>query len=191
MPKTKKHGRLKEMKFIAAICIIVCLAVFPAAAATYLEDVRNLGYVSGEGLACGAERYPSYELIARAYLVSKARSDSEQADGMYEYNKAKATAFMEKRGDGYFGCDEVNRRFNNQKIFKSTLYKNGTIKFPDGKVIKPRRAYNVNLVYNRNENEREKLNAYYDRVMAKKKQRAAREGIYQKIKQEEIKARQL
>ena len=82
------------------------------------------------------------------------------------------------------------RRFNNQKIFKSTLYKNGTIKFPDGKVIKPRRAYNVNLVYNRNENEREKLNAYYDRVMAKKKQRAAREGIYQKIKQEEIKARQ-
>lgn len=87
---------------------------------------------------------------------------------MYEYNKAKATAFMEKRGDGYFGCDEVNRRFNNQKIFKSTLYKNGTIKFPDGKVIKPRRAYNVNLVYNRNENEREKLNAYYDRVMAKK-----------------------
>lgn len=168
MPKTKKHGRLKEMKFIAAICIIVCSAVFPAAAATYLEDVRNLGYVSGEGLACGAERYPSYELIARAYLVSKARSDSEQADGMYEYNKAKATAFMEKRGDGYFGCDEVNRRFNNQKIFKSTLYKNGTIKFPDGKVIKPRRVYNVNLVYNRNENERKKLNAYYDRVMAKK-----------------------
>ena len=94
MPKTKKHGRLKEMKFIAAICIIVCLAVFPAAAATYLEDVRNLGYVSGEGLACGAERYPSYELIARAYLVSKARSDSEQADGMYEYNKAKATAMV-------------------------------------------------------------------------------------------------
>ena len=45
-------------------------------------------------------------------------------------------------------------------------------------------------MYNRNENEREKLNAYYDRVMAKKKQRAAREGIYQKIKQEEIKARQ-
>lgn len=36
------------------------------------------------------------------------------------------------------------------------------------KVIKPRRVYNVNLVYNRNENEREKLNAYYDRVMAKK-----------------------
>lgn len=103
---------------------------------------ETLVMCQAKGLACGAERYPSYELIARAYLVSKARSDSEQADGMYEYNKAKATAFMEKRGDGYFGCDEVNRRFNNQKIFKSTLYKNGTIKFPDGKVIKPRRAYN-------------------------------------------------
>ena len=178
------------MRFIAAICMVLCLVGNSASASTYLEEVRNLGYVSGEGLACGAEKYPSYEFIARAYLVSKAASDSEQADGMYEYNKAKATAFMEKRGDGYFGCDETNRRFNNQKIFQSILYKNGTIKLPDGKVIRPRQAYNVNLVYNRNENEREKLNAYYDKIIAQKKQRAAKEGIYQKIKQEEIKAQQ-
>lgn len=168
----------------------MCIFSFPAYSSSYLEDVRNLGYVSGEGLACGASRYPSYELIARAYLVSKARSDQEQADGMYEYNKAKATAYMEKRGDGYWGCEEVNRRFNNQKIFQSTLYKNGTIKLPDGKILKPRQEYDVRLVYNRQEDERGKLNAFYDKIMAKKRQRAAKEGIYQKIKQEEIKLRQ-
>ena len=178
------------MKFTTIICLGMCIFSFPAYSSSYLEDVRNLGYVSGEGLACGAERYPSYELIARAYLVSKARSDQEQTDGMYEYNKAKATAYMEKRGDGYWGCEEVNRRFNNQKIFKSTLYKNGTIKLPDGKILKPRKEYDVTLVYNRQEDERSKLNAYYDKVMAKKRQRAMKEGIYQKIKQEEMKLRQ-
>lgn len=178
------------MKKLLTFSVIMCIISFPAYSISYLEDVRNLGYVSGEGLACGATKYPSYELIARAYLVSTAKSDKEQADGMYEYNKAKATAFMEKRGDGYWGCEEVNRRFNNQKIFKSTLYKDGTIKLPDGKIIRPRRKYDVTLVYNRAENERDKLNAYYDKVMAKKRKRAAKEGIYQKIKEIEMNNRQ-
>lgn len=177
------------MKLTAAIVFALCLTGGYASAASYLEDVRNLGYVSGEGLACGAKRYPSYELIARAYLVSRAGSDSEQADGMYEYNKAKATAFMDKRGEGYFGCDEVNMRFNRQKIFQSKLYKNGKIKLPDGKIIMPRQEYDVTQVYNRSEDERGKLNAYYDKVMAKKQRQAVKEGIYQKIKQEEMKSR--
>lgn len=170
------------MKFIAVILAVVFTVYFPAGAvAAYLEDVRTLGYVSGEGLACGAERYPSYELIARAYLVTKARSDDEQAEGMLEYNKAKATAFIEKRGGNYFGCDEVNYRFDKQKIFKSKLYKDGTIRLPDGKIIKPRHRYDAQQLYDRDGNERAQMNAYYDSIMQKKKKQAQKEGIYQKI----------
>ncbi len=175
------------MKFIITILLALYITGKPAQAASYLEDVKSLGYISGEGLACGAKRYPSYEMIARAYLVSSARSDKEQAEGMYEYNAAKARAYMDRRGDGYFNCGEINQRFNNQKIFSATLYKNGTIKLPDGKVVKPRQEYDATLVYDRSEDERSKLNAYYDKVLAKKKQRAAKEGIYRKINQEEMK----
>lgn len=177
------------MKKTAFIGVVLCLLAEQADASSYLEDVKNLGYISGGGLACGASLYPSYEFIARAYLISKARSDAEQAEGMYEYNQAKATAYLEKRGNGYYDCPEVNRRFNNQKILKSIVYKNGIIKLPDGKIIRPRQEYNASLVYNRDEDERGMLNKYYDKIIARKKRNAEKQGIYQKIRQEEMKAR--
>lgn len=177
------------MKFVVSLFIAVLLVICQAVAANnYLEDIRTLGYVSGEGLACGASRYPSYELVARAYLVSSARSDKEQADGMYAYNSAKARAYMNKRREGLMGCEEINARFDKQKIFKAALYKNGTIKMPDGKVIKPRQEYDPRLLYNRNDDERSRLNAYYDKLQAKKKRQAQKGGIFNKIREEELKS---
>lgn len=174
------------MKFAQSLIILLIMAASPAVAADgYLEDVKNLGYISGQGLACGAKRYPSYELIARAYMVSSARSDNEQAEGMYAYNAAKARAYASKRRDGYLGCDDINQAFNNQKIFKAKLQKNGTIRMPDGKIIKPRQQYNPNLLYNRGEDERGRLNAFYDKLMLQKTRQAQKQGIFQKIKQAE------
>lgn len=167
----------------------ICLLAGPAYASDYLQDVKNLGYISGEGLACGAVRYPSYEFIARAYMITSARSDAEQADGMYEYNSAKATAYLNKKRNGNYDCPEVNSRFNNQKIFQTVVYKNGTLKMPDGKIIKPRQAYDATLVYNRDENESAKLDEYYARIMARKRKSAVRQGIFQKIRQQEARAR--
>lgn len=175
------------MKYRVILFCCVFFASMPAwSASSYIEDVKSLGYISGEGLACGAKRYPSYELVARAYLVSKARSDEEQASGMYEYNAAKAQAYLRKKRSGLWDCDDVNARFNNQKIFNSKLYKNGTIKLPDGKIIKPRQKYDVTLLYNLNDNERERLDAYYEKSLAKQQKRAQEQGIYKKIRQKEL-----
>jgi hypothetical protein len=65
------------------------------------------------------------------------------------------------------------------------LYKNGTLKLPDGKIIKPRGKYNPNNLYDRSENEKEKLDAYYDKILKKKQQQAKKEGIYEKILKQE------
>ena len=176
------------MKTLKILMVLAIFYTYNASAQTsYIEDVKNFGYASGEGLACGASRYPTYELIARAYLVSAASSDKEQATGMYEYNSAKARAYMNKHRDGFLGCEEINTRFNNQKIFNSKLYKNGTLKLPDGKIIKPRGKYNPNNLYDRNENEKEKLDAYYNEVLKKKQLQAKKEGIYEKILKQEAK----
>ncbi|MBR5154129.1 MAG: hypothetical protein IKW58_00200 [Alphaproteobacteria bacterium] len=178
------------MKFSKILVLsLVLFATNTKATASYIEDVRSLGYVAGEGLACGAKRYPAYELISRAFLVSSASSDEEQYEGMYEYNSAKAEAYISKRQDGLLGCSNINKRFNSQKIFNSKLYKNGTIKLPDGKIIKPRQKYNPNYLYDKTKDERSALNAYYDKIMTQRQQKAQREGIYQKIKQEEAKRR--
>jgi len=173
------------MNVKAVLIISLLISPLEALASSYLEEMRALGYVSGEGLACNAKRYPYYERLARSYLITKAKTDEEQAEGMYEYNKAKAKAFISKRGDGYLDCADISRRFNRQEIFKSKLHKNGTIKLPDGKIIRPRQNYDVSLVYNSNENERQKLNEYYDKALLLKKKRAKKEGIYQKIKKYE------
>ena len=178
------------MKTTQIIAFLIALTPFSAYSnSTYIDDVKNFGYVSGEGLACGASRYPTYELIVRAYLVSAAKSDDEQAKGMYEYNAAKAKAYMGIRSLNYSGCSEINERFNNQKIFNSKLYKNGTLKLPDGKIIKPRKKYNPNYLSDRNKDERTSLNEYYDKVLEKKQKSAKKQGIYQKILKEENRKR--
>lgn len=153
--------------------------------ADYLEDVKNMGYVSGEGIACGAKGYKSYETIARAYLVSAAESDEEQAAGMNAYNEAKARSYLAKRHDGLYDCAEINTRFNQQKIFTAKLYKNGKLKMPDGKIIIPRQEYDATQLYDKNGNERERLNELYDRIISQKRKQAREEGIYEKIKQAE------
>ena len=128
---------------------------------TYLEEVQGLGYLAGEGLACDASKYHTYEMIARAYLVSKAKSDAEQAKGVEIYNEAKANAFIVKMKDGLSGCDFIAQNFDNQKIFKTVIYGDGTLKMPDGKIIKPRHAYDATLVYTKDPEMREKMIKMY------------------------------
>lgn len=174
------------MKFLLGL--VAVLTVISPAHADYLSDVKNFGYISGTGIACNVERYKSYELLARAYMVSAARSDKEQEKGMYEYNTAKAEAFLYKQKDGLWDCDEVNERFNKQKIFQAKLYKNGTLKMPDGKIIRPRQNYDVTLLYDKNSNEREHLLAYYEKIVARQKRQLLKDGIYDKIRKAEAKA---
>ena len=177
---------MKIKSFIIVAALLISPEVY---ATTYIEEMKGLGYVSGEGLACQAKRYPSYELIARAYMVTKAKSDKEQADGMYAYNEAKLNAYLERRQDDYIDCMAINKIFNHQKIFQSKLYKNGTIKTPDGKILKPRQKYNPELLYNRQEDERSKIDSYYTKAMNKRKENAQKQGIYRKIQQQEMKNR--
>jgi len=128
---------------------------------SYLEEVQALGYLAGEGLACDASKYDTYEMIARAYLISKARSDAEQKKGMDTFNEAKANAFVLKMKDGLDRCEAIADNFDHQKIFKTVIYGDGTLKMPDGKIIKPRHAYDVTLVYTKDPEMRDKMIKMY------------------------------
>ncbi len=143
--------------------IVLISLLFPtlASAETYIEEVRALGAVAGQGMACGAEKYDTFELLARAILISKASSDSEQAGGMKAYNDAKANAYVSKQMDGFYECPGINKRFNSQDIFKATLYGDGTLKMPDGKIITPRRAYDATLIYDKGFKEKESAQKIY------------------------------
>ncbi len=128
----------------------------------YIEEVETLGYIAGQGLACGASKFQTFEMLARAILITKAPTDQVQAKGMYAYNNAKADGYFAKQADGFFNCNEINRRFDNQLIYQTTLYADGSIKMPDGKLFTPRRPYDATLLYE-DRNDRQNAQKIYDR----------------------------
>lgn len=152
-------------------CVLLALFLFSTSAFAqevhYLEEVQSLGAVAGQGLACNASKYDSFELLARAIMISKAPSDADQAKAMQAYNEYKAMAFISKMRDGLMHCAEINKAFNKQAIFKATLYGDGTLKMPDGKLITPRRAYDATLIYQKDPNARQKYMKFYQEKMHK------------------------
>lgn len=152
---------------------------------SYLEEVQSLGAVAGQGLACNASKYHTFELLARAIMVSKAPSDEAQADAMKAYNEYKATAFISKIEDGFANCARINEAFNGQSIFKATLYGDGTIKLPDGKIVTPRQPYDANLIYVKDDQARQKyINMYRDKMAKIKNDPAYQKALQERMAQD-------
>lgn len=147
------------------LALIITFSAFLASNASaqmpYLEEVRALGAVAGQGLACGATKYSTFEMLARAILISKASSDKMQAEGMYKYNEEKANSYFSKQIDGFYECEAINNRFNSQDIFNATLYADGTIKMPDGNIVTPRHPYDATLIYDKKNQESIKAQEIY------------------------------
>ena len=150
------------------IFALLAAAAAPAAAQMpYIEEVKALGAISGQGLACGSSKYDTFELLARAILLTKSPSDKLQNDAVYAYSEAKANAYMSKEMDGFYECSEINRRFDKQEIFKAVLYADGTIKMPDGQILTPRRPYDATMIYKKDTKVRENARAIYNGSEAK------------------------
>lgn len=129
----------------------------------YLDEVKALGAVAGQGLACGSPKYDTFEMLARAILITKAMSNAAQSEAMYAYSESKANAYFSKQMDGFFMCDDIINRFGNQDIFQAVLYADGTIKMPDGRIFSPRQPYDATLLHKKDEKERQKAQAIYDK----------------------------
>ena len=148
------------------LCLWSCIFLTSTAASAqmpYMEEVKALGIISGQGLACGSSKYKTYEMLARAILITKAPNAKLMDKAIYVYNEEKANAYMSKQLDGNYECPLIVRRFDNQDIFNITLYEDGTLEMPDGKIIKPRRPYDANQIYNPQNNEEIKAKAIYGR----------------------------
>lgn len=129
---------------------------------TYMDEVKALGAVAGQGLACGSTRIDTFEMIARVILITKARSNAEQAAGMRAYNEEKANVYVSKQLDGFFECAQIVRQFDNQDIFNVKIYADGTIQMPDGALYTPRAPYDVKAVSAADENQKEEAQQIYD-----------------------------
>lgn len=106
-----------------------------------LSDVEKLAITAGAAQACGAntDKLQTYEMIASRIIVNPLRSEAEENAALKVYAQKKLQTFQEQKSSPELNCQEVLARFNQMSLFKSTLYRDGTLKLPDGKVIKPMR----------------------------------------------------
>lgn len=150
------------MKKIYLLSFCSLLATPALAQMPYIEEVKALGSVSGQGMACGASKFDTYEMLARAIMLTKAPSPQTLNEAVYQYSESKANAYISKQMDGFYQCPAINERFDAQDIFKITLYADGTLKMPDGKIISPITAYDANQIYKADRNIQIKAKAIYD-----------------------------
>lgn len=153
--------------FLILVMLIFSNNVF--AKPTYLEEVRSLGYIAGQGLACRAKKYHKFELLARAILVGKASNEKLRKEAMNVYNDAKAVTFMSVADSGFSNCDEIVYNFNRQRIFKSILYSDGKIKMYDGSIIIPKKLYDASNLYEKDPEVFNKARESYKKSIVKAK----------------------
>lgn len=166
-------------KLILVLCsVFLCINSVKAQKASYIEEMQALGSVAGQGLACDASKYHTYEMLARAILISKAASDAEQLEGMNAYNEQKVNSFMAKIQDGYYNCRSIVSIFDKQKIFNMVLYGDGTIKMPDGSIVTPRNPYDPTVIYQRDDKARQKyIDMYHAQVKKKQSDPAFKKAL--------------
>lgn len=143
----------------------------------YLDEMKALGTVAGQGLVCGSSKYDQFEMLARAIMLSKAPNQDMLQKGIYAYTETKANTYLSKQMDAGYLCGEIVQRFDEQEIFQATLYEDGTIKMPDGKIITPKMPYDATKIYQKNDKLKTNLKAIYDGSTSKARESALKQGL--------------
>ena len=151
------------MRWMSVILAVLIWATPVLAQMSYEDEARALGAVAGQGLACGSAKYDTFELLARAIILTKSPSDSLQDKALKVFTEEKADVFVSKQLDNFADCARIVDRFDAQDIFKATLYADGTIKMPDGQILTPRTPYDATQIYDKNSNVRQRANAIYSK----------------------------
>ena len=149
------------MKKIFFILVVLLVATPVKAQMSYEEEARALGIVAGQGLACGSSKYDTFELLARAIILTKSPNDNLRQKALKIFTEEKADVFVTHQLNNFAGCDDVVARFDNQDIFNITLYGDGTLKMPDGQILTPRVPYDATMIYDKKSNVRQRASAIY------------------------------
>ncbi len=103
---------------------------------------EQLGITAGIALACNvdADTLKNYELIASRLMANPAPDEAAERAALKTYAESKLNAFKSQKKKPKLSCGEVLARFEKQPLFESVVYRDGTVKLPDGKIVKPVRS---------------------------------------------------
>ncbi|MBO7245060.1 MAG: hypothetical protein J6V53_07285 [Alphaproteobacteria bacterium] len=132
----------KLISFCVVISFLISTSVFANSRTMKgVSETEQLGISAGVALACKVdkEQLKNYEMIASRIISNPISSEKAEKEALRLYAQAKLKAYTEQKKQKLMNCAEVLARFEEQEIFNSVVYRDGTIKMPNGKVIKPKR----------------------------------------------------
>ena len=98
-----------------------------------LDEAAQLGTIAGLAEACGAkEKLENYELIAVRLIANKSSSVEAEKAGYRRYAEEKLRAMRDHRASPKLTCGEILNRFQKMPLFKSVVYRDGSLKLYDG-----------------------------------------------------------
>lgn len=134
---------MKKLSFLLATTLILTSTIADAQSRTSkgLTEVDKLAITAGAAQACLADsdKLKNYEVIVSRILANPTVSEKEETEVLTAYAQKKLQVYQEQKKAPEMDCQEVLRRFDSLPIFESVVYKDGTIKLPDGRTIKPKR----------------------------------------------------
>lgn len=124
------------------IFLFLCLvSAFPAFSQTLkgMNDAQQLGAMAGLALACNAgNRLDDFELISSYIIANESETVAIRNRRFRQYAEEKLRTYNTQKATPKEECPSILQRFYNLPIFQSTIYADGTVKFPDGKILKPK-----------------------------------------------------
>ena len=117
------------------IVLLFLLFSFSAVSAplSLFDEAGQLGTMAGLADACGSkDKLKNYELIAARLIANKSASEEEEMQAYRRYAEEKVHAKRKHQKSPKMTCGEILKRFENMPLFKSIVYKDGSLKFYDG-----------------------------------------------------------
>ena len=128
------------MKKILILGLLLPLTVFgQQRTIKNMTDAEQLGAMAGVALACNAgNKLDDFELIASYLIGGQASTKTERTEAFKSYASEKLRTYNIQKKETPESCEEVLNHFYNLPIFGATVYKDGRVKMPDGKMITPK-----------------------------------------------------
>lgn len=127
------------MRKLLFACLVMTLLPCGLRAQTLngMTDAQQLGAMAGLALACNAgNRLDDFQLIASYIIANESPTKAKRQAAFKAYAAEKLRTYNLQKEAPEEDCPAVLKKFYNLPIFGATVYKNGTVKFPDGKVLK-------------------------------------------------------
>ena len=128
------------MRFLFCICLFsfVSSSLVNAKSVQDMSEEEQLGTLAGAALACGSkQKLEDFELISSRLIANKTASEAEEKQKIRIYMEAKWKALQQQKNSSGVSCSEVLDHFNRLPLFDSIVYKDGSVKLPDGKWSRP------------------------------------------------------